>query len=283
MNPDIVIRPLTRPDSPAALALSTAVGWNQTQADWQRMMALHPEGVLGAWRGNHLLGTATLVSYVGEVAWLGMVIVSPDERGQGIGSLLVDAALNSAELPANAVIGLDATEFGAPLYERKGFETVAQIDRWAGILQPVEAESMRVSRALPTDLEQIASLDRFACGVDRSRLLEAFLSETDTVVMAVQDDGVVHAYGVLRAGLTRSHVGPLVAPDSATLGAVISGLAGHAGNEPVYLDAVRLPGRTALLESFGLSVSRTLLRMARPSQLVMSGNSVVAATAFEWG
>ncbi len=283
MKSEVVIRPLTQRDTPATAALSATVGWNQHEADWQRLITLHPEGALGAWRGDDLVGTATLVSYASQLAWLGMVIVAPQERGQGLGSLLVDAALGTDELAEDAVIGLDATELGAPLYERKGFKTVAHIDRWAGVLLPREAVVMKVRRATVTDLDRIVALDHAACGADRSRLLETFLSEHDTVVVVADNGGELGAYGVLRTGLTRKHVGPLVAPDLTRLEAVISGLAEHTADEPVFLDAVRLPSRTEQLESFGLSVSRTLLRMTKPTRVVMSGDSVVAATAFEWG
>lgn len=289
MKPDVSIRPLAWADAPAAAALSAAIGWNQHQADWERLITLHPEGVVGAWRGtdhlgSDLLGTATLVSYAGQVAWLGMVIVAAQERGKGLGSLLVDAALGSYELADGAVIGLDATELGAPLYERKGFKTVAMIDRWAGVLTPIEsAAGMVARRAGIADLERIAAFDRSACDVDRSRLLEVFLSEDDTVVVVAESGNELSAYGVLRAGLGQNHVGPLVAHEQAALDTVISALAEHSANESVYLDAVRLPERTEQLESFGLSVSRTLLRMTRPERAVMCGEATVAATAFEWG
>lgn len=270
---------LTASHAPAAARLSEAVGWNQDQADWLRMIALHPEGTLGAWRDGALLGTATLVHYAGKAAWLGMVIVAPDARGQGLGAALVDAALKGCPEP----VGLDATEFGAPLYQRRGFQTVAHINRWGGVLRPSDATGGGVRSATPADLAALVALDLRAAGLDRSRLLKRLLEEDDTIVVLNETAGKVRAYGVLRTGRTRSHVGPIVANDMSDLAGVIAAIAGHAGGAPIYLDAVRLPERTTALESFGLSVERTLLRMTRPKTPVMCSPEVVAAMAFEWG
>ena len=278
------LRPLTRPEASAAARLSEAVGWNQNQTDWERLMTLHPRGALGAWSGSNLLGTATLVSYGRQAAWLGMVIVAPSARGRGLGSLLVDAALATSDLTDDAVIGLDATEFGSPLYERRGFEQVALIDRWSGVLAHVQHGSGAATRrAGPSDAKQLAAFDLAASGLDRSRLLAQFLSEPTTTVVVAEDGAGVGGYGVLRSGLKRSHLGPLVASSDEALTAVVAALAVVAANAPIYLDAVRRPGTTQQLEGFGLSVSRTLWRMTRPARPVMNGDAVVAATAFECG
>src|SRR5690606_23392560 len=72
---------LTLADVPAAAALSAAIDWNQDEADWRRLVELHPEGCVAARLDGELVGTATLVRYPGvshdgpkELAWLGMVI-----------------------------------------------------------------------------------------------------------------------------------------------------------------------------------------------------------------
>lgn len=277
--PPAAIRPLTFGDVPAAAALSEAVGWNQDQTDWRRVITLHPEGALGAWRHDALVGTSTLVTYGASAAWLGMVIVAPEQRGRGLGAALVDAALAQC----TALVGLDATEFGAPLYQRRGFQTVAKIERWGGVLRPAEFQGAPARLATPADLSSLAALDRRATQVDRSRLLRRLLHEDGTIVALLQSGGATRGYGVLRAGRTRGHVGPIVVSQGSDLSAIAFELAKHAAGAPIYLDAVQLPGRSAHLKNLGLDVQRTLLRMTRPSSPIMCGPQVVAAMAFEWG
>lgn len=298
---------LTAADVAAAARLSAGVGWNQDEADWARLVALHPEGAFAARQGGELVGTATLVRYGGALAWLGMVIVREDLRGQGLGGQLVDAALASWTPPAGAAVGLDATSLGAPLYRRKGFETVAHIDRWVGALRAPEAggeaagvahearglqdggeaprRAVAARAAGPADVPALARLDAAATGVDREALLARLASEPGTAVCLVERDGEPVAHAALRTGRERLHVGPVVAADGTALHAVLAAVAERAAGREVFLDAVRSGARSRTLEAWGLRVARSLERMLRPAVpgRAMLDERVVAATGFEWG
>ena len=301
---------LTNADVPAAAALSAAIGWNQDEADWRRLVALHPEGGVAARVAGRLVGTATLIGYPqaasgfrpssaggkaanrGSLAWLGMVISDPALRGQGIGSAVTDAALARWEAhwgtASGSVIGLDATEFGAPLYRRRGFESVASIERWAGELERPTTEGAAetsVSPAQPSDLAALRALDLAATGVDRSALLNYLAAEPSaTMVVAKRAVDELVGYAVLRSGREYRRIGPLlVAPGHDSLGPLLDSLRVAAAGSPVFLDAVRGAVDPKRLAERGLSVARTLQRMTRPAVPVFSGASVVAAMGFEWG
>lgn len=291
------LRPLEVSDVEAATALSSGVGWNQDSNDWLRLITLHPAGAIGAWRAGALVGTATLVTYGERLGWLGMVIVAPRERGHGLGAALIDAALAGSAVASDAVVGLDATDFGAPLYERRGFETVAIIERWSGVvggLRHEQRSTAAVRRAADVDLPRLVAFDRTASGVDRSTLLARLLQETNTVVVIAEASDEPVAFAALRTGRTRSHLGPLVATDFAAAGAVIAAVADYQGANrvedetprpatEVYLDAVQVPERSRWLAEQGFTVDRSLKRMARPAEPVLCSSALVAATGFEWG
>ena len=275
------VEPLTPRDVPAAARLSAGVGWNQVEADWERLLAVAQGGVFGARLGGELVGTASLARHGDRLAWLGMVIVREDLRGRGLGGRLVEAALASWTPPAGGAVGLDATELGAPVYLRRGFEPVAAIDRWTGVLR-APAGSAAAREAGPEDLEAIAALDAAATGVDRRRLLGRMLSEPGTAVFVAEG---ARAYGALRPGRARWHVGPVVAEDEEALGAVLAAVAERAAGREVFLDAVRSEARREVLTRLGLGAVRELRRMLRPArpELAMLDERVLAATAFEWG
>ena len=85
MSSFLHIRILTSDDLPFADSLRAIVGWNQTLDDWRRFLAMEPEGCfLAEWDGAPV-GTATTLRYGLEVAWIGMVLVHPDQRRRGIG------------------------------------------------------------------------------------------------------------------------------------------------------------------------------------------------------
>ncbi|HZJ10763.1 MAG TPA: GNAT family N-acetyltransferase [Trueperaceae bacterium] len=298
--PGVRLDRLSKADVAAAAALSASIGWNQDEADWRRLVDLHPEGAVAARRQGELVGTATLVSYegvapvatAGALAWLGMVIVSPDARGQGIGSAVMDAALASWSAPQGGVVGLDATEFGAPLYERRGFQTVATIDRWAGRLAVRPAGAVRVRLAGPADLASLTALDRAETGFDRASLLEHLAAEESATLVVAERAGEPIGYAAIRSGRSHRHVGPLVTRDLAAVEPLLYQIAEYADGLPVFLDSVRGALLATRFEAFGLSVVRTLQRMTkvaqatdptRPATPVMAATSVVAATGFEWG
>ena len=269
-------------DVPSAAALSAAIGWNQDESDWARLVELHPEGAYAARLDGELVGTTTLVRYDAKLAWLGMVIVHPSRRGLGIGAALVEAALTGA---GTSVIGLDATDLGAPLYQRRGFASVATIDRWAGILQATPAGGTSVRRGGGADVDRIARFDARFARVDRAGLLARLSREPGTAVVLAERGGSLVGYGALRSGRELWHVGPVVAVDEAALRAMLSELTQVASGRPVFLDAVRGPDSGTGLARFGLAVARTLQRMARPPDrgAVMIGPELVAATGLEWG
>ena len=104
------IRPMTDADLTLGLRLSEQAHWNQTEADWQRLLDLQPDGgFVAEWDGMPV-GT-TMTTIFGPVAWVSMVLVEETARGQGIGTALVRHALEFLDLRGIPTIRLDATSF----------------------------------------------------------------------------------------------------------------------------------------------------------------------------
>ena len=66
------------------MKLKEAAGWNQTEADWRRLIKLEPNGCFAAIENDRLVGTTTTTTYGDELAWIGMVLVDPQHRRRGI-------------------------------------------------------------------------------------------------------------------------------------------------------------------------------------------------------
>lgn len=251
---------LTLDDLPAAVALSTQAGWNQTPEDWRRILALSPEGGFAGRLDGRLVATATSAFPAPGIAWIGMVLVDEACRGQGLGTRILERALSvKAE-----VVGLDATDLGRPLYLKLGFKDVAPIDRWGGTPAegPTDAREGAIERAL--------ELDREALGVDRSALLRRLAAEPGVRLLARRD-----GYAFLRPGRNRSHLGPMVASDPLPL---LRAAAGRA----LLVDVPRRPELEAAFTEAGLKVERRLTRMTlgEPKRVLLNA---AAAVAFEWG
>jgi Acetyltransferase (GNAT) family len=86
-------RLMTIEDTPEAMQLKDSASWNQTAADWARFLSANPEGCFVAEHEGRVVGTSTSIIYEGRFAWIGMVIVDSQYRGQGIGTALLERAI----------------------------------------------------------------------------------------------------------------------------------------------------------------------------------------------
>src|SRR5262252_245431 len=115
----IRIRHMNINDLALGMRLKDQAGWNQTEADWRRMLSLEPEGCFVAeWSGEAVGTTATCI--FGPVAWIAMVLVEESMRGRGIGQALMEYALTFLDEARVRSVRLDATELGKPVYEKLG-------------------------------------------------------------------------------------------------------------------------------------------------------------------
>ena len=93
-NPDAVeIKLLSEGHLPEALRLTEQSQWNQTERDWRRLLQSPPKGCFGALLDGCLIGTVTTVAYGKELAWVGMMLVDPEYRRRGLGTRLMQTAL----------------------------------------------------------------------------------------------------------------------------------------------------------------------------------------------
>src|SRR5439155_22637547 len=77
----------------AAIALTDLEAWGYTPSDFQRLLALSPDGCFAAERAGRAVGVLTTTTYDG-LEFLGAVIVAPELREKGVGRAMLPAALD---------------------------------------------------------------------------------------------------------------------------------------------------------------------------------------------
>ncbi len=257
----IHIRPLMPVDLPAGLHLSGQAGWNQTEADWQRFLALQPDGCFVAeWEGDVAGTTVTII--LGSVAWIAMVLVEERLRGRGIGRALMEDALAFLDRRGVPTVRLDATPLGQPLYERLGFVEQYQLARYEGVLSPAPAVP-GVETLPPQHWEALAALDEEVTETDRRRLLLQLCAEQPAEVRVVCAASRIVGFLLTRRGACAVQLGPCIATAEAGPWLLADAWHRYAGQR-VYLD-VPLPNEPAshLAATLGLTVQRHLTRMYR--------------------
>src|SRR5215475_4319142 len=117
----IRLRRLQQSDLPAADELRQLAGWNQRPKDWRRLLSLEPDGCFVAVHNGSVVGTVTTTTYGLALAWIGMMLVHPDQRRKGVGTRLMRHAIEYLRGRGIECIKLDATPAGRPVYEKLGF------------------------------------------------------------------------------------------------------------------------------------------------------------------
>lgn len=288
----ISIRVMTALDLPLGMRLKLQASWNQTEADWKRFLALEPAGCFVAELDGRAVGTATSCIF-GSVAWIAMILVDAEVRGQGIGKALMQHALAFLESRGVRGMRLDATSLGQPLYEKLGFMPEYQLARFEGTLPRVEDDvkavvARHVGNVPPQDvkavverhvgnlppqagveparLEWLPSLvhfDREITGTDRGKLLSRLVEERPEEAWVVRRADAIAGYLTVRSGSRALQIGPCLADAQAGPLLFAHAFRQYAG-QPAFLD---IPNRNKLAvqaaEAIGLKVQRTLLRMCR--------------------
>jgi len=270
----IQVRPVILSDLPEVMRLKNVAGWNQTEADLAFFFEQFPETFWVAVHNGKVIGSTLGAVYNQKVAWIGMVLVDPEFRRQGVGRSLMSKALEALrQIPS---VKLDATPDGKGLYDRLGFKDEYLLQRMVTRALPVspDSPSPSVRRLVPEDLPRIIEADRVAFGADRSALLTRLFQEAPHLAWIGVDQPSAFCLG--RAGFHFTQIGPVIAPSADLAEALIRATLRTLSGQAVLLDVPDTQSHIlALLKARGFVSQRTLLRMylesnpisGRPDQL----------------
>jgi GNAT superfamily N-acetyltransferase len=266
-EPGLRFRDMTADDLEDGLRLSRASAWNQTLEDWRQVLSLgrglFRVGVLD----GRVVASGGAVRYGEALAWICMILVDPERRGQGLGTRVFDEVLERCEAEVREgrlrCVGLDATPAGRGIYAQRGF-----LDAWALVrmrAEPAAAVPPEGAMRLGTSaLEGVLARDRDVFGADRSQVLRWAFESAPELAWATPGGG--YCFG--RHGDHSDHVGPVVAEDRESRLALIRACLSIPRRRPLILDARVEPAWLAALGELGLREQRPFARMylgeARP-------------------
>lgn len=167
-------------------------------------------------KANQVIGTVTTVSYQKLFSWIGMVLVDPAERQQGIGTRLLNEALSI--LQNQPLVGLDATPAGREVYLKLGFTDECRLSRMEMVVADSfgRGENNSSRRMIEADWPQVLDLDKQVFGADRSLILKWVRDGAPDLARVVERHGCVVGFSFGRHGFNFDHIGPVIAEDAPT-------------------------------------------------------------------
>lgn len=111
------------------LALAAAEGWRvpDNEIAFHRRPGMNSAFALR--RAGATIGFVTAVRHQFS-GWIGNLIITPSQRGNGHGARLFDAAVATLLRQGAQSLWLTASAQGAPLYLRRGFQPYGRVCRW---------------------------------------------------------------------------------------------------------------------------------------------------------
>lgn len=258
----VCFRDMTFDDIAAGLELCRAARWNQTERDWELFLRLTPEGCRVAVRDERVIGTVATTRYEDRFSWIGMVLVDPAERGQGIGARLTAEALGVLkDMPS---IRLDATPAGHSVYQKLGFVDEYRLSRMETVV-PGAGLALRRNPARPMtkdDLPAVAFFDREVFGADRRLALGWMFDGAPEYAWVIEKGGEIAGYTFGRRGFNFEHLGPIVARDQRTARRLVSACLNRQVGKRFIIDASHYDTVwRSWLESIGFRQQRPFIRM----------------------
>lgn len=239
----VTIQPPTSADWPLFLRWAAQEGWRVPFKE-QRLFQHQWRPFFFALRDK---GTPRgFVSAVGyrHSGWIGNLLIDPLHRRQDYGKRLLEEALKFLNQLQLKRIWLTASEQGAPLYRRYGFEQVDTVTRWSatgyGYGQAAEVQAT---------LHCLINLEQDSWGEDRRDLIQALALESTLLQQP-------NHLALLQAGLDVWQLGPWSTaktdPRSARL-LLDAAVAAIPANKSLFVDALDSAGLELLLRQRGFA------------------------------
>lgn len=281
--PSIHIRAMSLHDVRLVLDWAAAEGWNPGLHDVTPFFAADPGGWLVATVDGDAEPAAaiSIVRYGAHFAFLGLYIVRPDRRGQGLGWALWQAGMARV---AGRGVGLDGVVAQQDNYRRSGFQPAHRNIRFQGAPPSGAAPQIPLMDLATVPFDSLNAYDHHCFGAPREAFLAAWIAHPAVHGLAVRRNGRLAGFGVIRPCRVGWKIGPLFAdgPDEAE--SLFLGLCGRIDSGPVALDAPDInPAAAALAARYGLAPVFETARMYAGTAPEMDWRRVFGVTSLELG
>ncbi|MDX2227334.1 MAG: GNAT family N-acetyltransferase [Verrucomicrobiae bacterium] len=256
---NISIRKLSRDQFESVIAWAAREGWNPGLHDAEIFWQTDPDGHYGLFLQDRLIGSGSVISYKSSYGFMGLFIMDPEFRGQGLGHRLWFARRDIllSRLRPGSAIGMDGVFAMQPFYARGGFVCTHRNLRMEGV-----GKTGKPGRGLvelsQIPFEKVLAFDCVHFGLPRPEFLKPWIVPDGGRGLGLLTGGELTGMGVVRPCRTGFKIGPLFAQNAAGAETIFNALSNHAVGQPLFLDlpennpdALALAQRQGMKEVFG--------------------------------
>ena len=266
---DFIVRSMQPGDIVYAMKLSNAEGWNQTENDWKLLIESPQNVCLVAEYNKKIIGTTTAMNYANQIAWIGMVLVAKESRGQGVSKLLLTNILKKLE--SFESIKLDATPAGQQVYKKFDFKDEYLITRLVtGSIKDLsfDDDTRLVESIRLKDIEEIVALDEHVFGTNRGQLIESLIKRYPHKAWLLKRNNSIAGFALGRDGNKYHQVGPVFGSTINDVKMLIRKALKELINQPVIMDVLsEKEDLISWLNSIGFTMQRHFARMYKKENL----------------
>ena len=243
-------------DIEAGLSLCRSAGWNQVSNDWKLFLRMSAEGCLVATdQYEKVVGTVTTISYEDHFSWIGMVLVDPSMKRQGIGTELLHKAIQILHTAKS--IKLDATPAGREVYLKLQFVDEYSLTRMYHKAMPSLPSPVATAGLLDEkDFTSLINLDNNVFGANREEVLKWIWKGAPNLAYVIKDKTKISAFCFGRNGHNYTHIGPVIALDPESAKEVALTAFQSCKEKPVIIDALNHKFWIDWLKSLGFQEQR---------------------------
>ena len=274
-----VVRPMKAEEVALAIDWAAQEGWNPGRHDASCFRAADPNGFFVGELHGEPVGSISAVAYDKHFGFIGLYIVRPDFRGQGLGLQIWQHAM--AYL-GERNIGLDGVVAQQANYRKSGFQLAHRNIRFEGVAHRAESTAISALSAVP--FNQLAAYDRHWFPAPRSGFLSAWIAQPEVVALAAIREGRLRGYGVLRPCRQGRKIGPLFADDGRAAEELFNALLSNCPDERVSIDVPESNAAAiAMAERHGMASTFETARMYTQAPAAIPIARVFGITSFELG
>ncbi len=207
------IRSLTRQDIDVVVMFTEREGWGHMALDISRYLEWDPKGCFVAERNTKIVGHVFSINYE-KTGWIGLLVVHPNHRGQGIGTKLMTIAMNYLKDLGVETIRLEAVPEAITLYQRLGFKREIDSFRFCKELKQKKTQISSLKEKIrlveKEDLEEIATFDLKYFGANRLKILKCLHEDYPEYCFVSKEKETIMGYVMSRKTSKGYWLGPWI-------------------------------------------------------------------------